>query len=182
MPNNKISIEQIEIENLTPYVGNSKIHTAAQIKHIANSIKEFGFNDPLAIAGANNTVLEGNGRIQAAKLLGFTVLPCIRLDHLSADEQRAYIIAHNALNLETGFDESVLLQELQELRQFDFNDFGVETEKYITSLERLQKKELRPYSKVHYLISLDINNNDKIAGIIKQISKMEGVEVDSSLD
>lgn len=182
MTNHELTIEQIEIGKLTPYVNNSKIHTATQIEHIANSIREFGFNDPLAIAGAENTVLEGNGRIEAAKLLGLTVLPCIRLDHLNAEEQMAYIIAHNALNLETGFDESVLSQELQELRQFNFNDFGVETEKYITNLEELQKKELRPYSKVHYLISLDINNNDKIAGIIKQISKMEGVEVDSSLD
>ena len=139
MTNHELLIEQIEIGKLTPYVNNSKIHTQAQIRHIANSIREFGFNDPLAVAGAENVVLEGNGRIEAANLLGMTVLPCVRLDHLSEAEQKAYVIAHNALNLETGFDESILMQELQELRQFDFHDFGIETEKYITNLESLEK-------------------------------------------
>lgn len=180
--NNNLVIEQIEIESLTPYANNSKIHTKNQIVHIANSIKEFGFNDPLAIAGTNNIVLEGNGRIEAAKLLGLTTLPCIRLDHLSTSEQRAYIIAHNSLNLETGFDESILMKELQELGQFDFKEFGIETEKYIANLERIEEKELRPYAKVHYLITLDINQHDKIAEYIEKISLMEGIEVDSSLD
>lgn len=182
MKNNKLLIEQIKIDKLKPYKNNSKIHTASQIEHIANSIKEFGFNDPLAIAGPDNIVLEGNGRIEAAKFLGLTELPCIRLDHLNKSEQKAYVIAHNSLNLETGFDESVLMQELEELQQYDFHNFGIETEKYIADLETLQHKELRPYSKVHYLISLDINDNDKIVAAVKQLSVMEGIEVESSLD
>ena len=97
MTRHELAIEHIEIGYLTPYTGNSKIHTKAQIKHIANSIREFGFNDPLAIAGKENTVLEGNGRIEAAKSLGFKTLPCVRLDHLTSEERRAYVIAHNSL-------------------------------------------------------------------------------------
>ena len=72
-------IEQIPLEKLTPYAKNSKLHTPAQIRHIANSIEKFGFNDPLAVCGPENTVLEGNGRIEAARLLGFKTLPCVRL-------------------------------------------------------------------------------------------------------
>lgn len=78
-----LKIEYIEINKLNHYENNSKIHTKEQIEHIANSIKKFGFNDPLGIAGENNIVLEGNGRVEAAKLLGFKTLPCVRLDHLS---------------------------------------------------------------------------------------------------
>lgn len=182
MHNSPLTIEHIPLDNLTPYAKNSKLHTPAQIRHIANSIQKFGFNDPLAVCGPKNTVLEGNGRIEAARLLGLRELPCVRLDHLSQAEQRAYIIAHNALNLETGFDESILMQEIEDLRQFDFDDFGLQTEKYLAGLDDLQERALLPYEKVHYLITLDINKNDRIAGLIKQIAEMEDVEVESSLD
>lgn len=81
-----LKIEYIEIQKLNHYGNNSKIHTKEQIEHIANSIREFGFNDPLGIAGKDNIVLEGNGRVEAAKLLGIEKLPCVRLDHLTKEE------------------------------------------------------------------------------------------------
>ena len=125
---NNLKIEYIDIDKLTHYENNSKIHTQNQIKHIANSIKEFGFNDPVGIAGENNIVLEGNGRVEAAKLCGMTKLPCIRLDHMSEEERKAYVIAHNSTNLETTLDDNVLLQQLKDLQNFDFTDFGVSEE------------------------------------------------------
>ena len=182
MEKQELIIEHIRIDALTPYPNNCKIHTREQIEHIAHSRLQFGFNDPLAVAGENNIVLEGNGRIEAAKSLGFKTLPCIRLDFLSKEQQRAYIIAHNALNLETGFNEIDLMRELQELSGYDFSALGVDTEKYFAKLDSLQTKELKPYNKVHYLISLDINLNDKVAGIINSLQNMEGVEAYSSLD
>ncbi len=121
----KLKIEYIEAEKLTHFENNSKIHTKKQIEHIANSIKEFGFNDPLGIAGENNVVLEGNGRVEAAKLLNIKKLPCVRLDHMTKEEQHAYVIAHNSLNLETGFDDKKLLNELQKLQSsLDFSKLG----------------------------------------------------------
>jgi len=177
MTSGELTIERIGIDSLTPYAGNSKIHTKAQIGHIANSIREFGFNDPLAIAGPDNMVLEGNGRVEAAKLLGFTVLPCVRLDHLTSDEQRAYVIAHNSLCLETGFDDAVLFTELESLQSYNFTDYGLDTEKYITTLDNLQRKELAPIRKAHYLVSVDVNQNDQIIELIAKLRNIEGVEV-----
>ena len=81
----ELKIEYIEIEKLNHYDNNSKIHTKDQIEHIANSIKEFGFNDPLGIAGENNIVLEGNGRVEAAKLLGIKKLPCLHIQRVVRD-------------------------------------------------------------------------------------------------
>ena len=121
----KLKIQYIETDKLTHYASNSKIHTREQIEHIANSIREFGFNDPLGIAGVENIVLEGNGRVEAAKLLGIEKLPCVRLDHLSKEEQQAYVIAHNSTNLETGFDLEVLNKEIEKLRHFNFDMFGL---------------------------------------------------------
>jgi len=176
-----LKIEYIPIERLTPYAGNSKIHTKEQVKHIANSIKEFGFNDPLGVCGADNVILEGNGRIEAAKSLGMTELPCVRLDHLSEDERRAYVIAHNATNLETGFDDGKLLAELEKLQKsFDLKNFGLDTDKFFATLDSLQEKQLKPYRKVHYLISLDVNDNDKMLEILEAVKKIGGVEIEST--
>lgn len=176
----ELKIEYIEIKKLNYYENNSKIHTKEQIEHIANSIREFGFNDPLGIAGEDNIILEGNGRIEAAKLLGMEKLPCVKLDHLSKEEQQAYVIAHNSLNLETGFDDGILFQELKRLQEFDFTDFGIDVDKYLKTCIRVQKRLLKPIKKVHYLISLDVNKNDQIAHLIDRIKKIEGVEVEST--
>lgn len=176
----ELKIEYIETNKLTHYENNAKIHTKEQIRHIANSIEEFGFNDPLGIAGEDNIVLEGNGRVEAAKLLGMTEIPCIRLDHLTKEEQQAYVIAHNALNLETGFDDGILLDELKKLQNFSFEDFGIDIDKYLKTYVRVQKRLLKPSKKVHYLISLDINKNNEIAYYLNKIQKIEGVEIEST--
>ncbi len=137
-----LKIEYIAIDKLTPYDKNTKIHTKKQIEHIANSIKKFGFNDPLGIYGSQNIVLEGNGRIEAARKLEMKELPCVRLDHLSPDEMRAYVIAHNSLNLETGFDDSVLYDELKRLQDYDFRNFGL-NDSYLNALKYTQSELYR---------------------------------------
>ena len=132
-----LKIEYIDINKLTHYANNSKIHTKQQIEHIANSIREFGFNDPLGIAGEDNVVLEGNGRVEAAKLVGLTKLPCVSLDHMTKEEQQAYVIAHNAVNLETGFDTNALMVELSKLQEkYDFSNFGINDNELSQMVER----------------------------------------------
>ncbi len=180
MDNRDLAIEYIDIDKLTYFENNSKIHTKEQIKHIANSIVKFGFNDPLGIAGENNVVLEGNGRVEAAKTLKMKKLPCVRLDHLSKEEQSAYVIAHNSVNLETGFDDGVLFAELKKLQDFDFENFGIDADKYLKTFIRVQKRLLKPVKKVHYLISLDINKNNEVIGYLNKIQKIEGVEIEST--
>ncbi|MEG1948702.1 MAG: ParB/Srx family N-terminal domain-containing protein [Clostridia bacterium] len=178
----ELKIEYIDIDKLTHYENNSKIHTKEQIEHILNSIKKFGFNDPLGIAGEENIILEGNGRVEAAKKLGITKLPCVRLDHMSSVEQQAYVIAHNSLNLETGFDDGILFKELKNLQDFNFTDFGIDVDKYLKTCIRVQNRMLKPLKKVHYLISLDINKNDEIANLIARLQRMEGVEIESTIN
>ena len=120
--------------------------------------------------------------MEALYLLGINEAPCIRLDHLSDEDRKAYVIAHNHLNLETGFDERELLRQLKELQDsIDLDSMGIETEKYISKLNELEKKELKPYTQVHYLVSIGINDHDKIVGLLEQLKKMEGVEIDSTL-
>lgn len=141
----ELKIEYIDVDKLSHYANNSKIHTKEQIEHIANSIKEFGFNDPLGIAGEDNIVLEGNGRVEAAKLLGLKSLPCVRLDHMSKEEQEAYVIAHNATNLETSFDLKILNKELDNLKNFNFQDLGLE--KQLLSLQNIDDEFYKTFLK-----------------------------------
>jgi ParB-like chromosome segregation protein Spo0J len=78
---NDLKVEWVDIEEIKPYENNAKEHPAEQISQIKKSIQEFGFNDPLAIW--KNKCVCGHGRLLAAKELGLTKLPIIRLDHLT---------------------------------------------------------------------------------------------------
>lgn len=109
---NKLQIVEIEIEKLMPYSGNAKLHPAFQIDQIAASIKRFGFNDPIAL-NDDNTIIEGHGRLYAAQKLGLKTVPCLYLKHMSEAERKAYMLAHNKLTMNTGFDQELLAAEIE---------------------------------------------------------------------
>ncbi len=123
---NKMEIIKLKINDITPYEKNAKIHTEAQIEQIKKSIQEFGMNDPIAVCGKSNTIVEGHGRLEALKQLGYTEVDCIRLDHLTDEERKAYTLAHNKINMNTGFDIDLLDEELDSIEDIDMEDFGFE--------------------------------------------------------
>ena len=112
---------KINIDELSPYENNAKKHTREQIEQIKNSIQAFGNIDPLGIAGEDNTIFVGNGRYLALKELGYKEAYCIRLDHLTEQERKAYAIAHNKLTMNTGFDNDLLKLEMESLQDIDFD-------------------------------------------------------------
>lgn len=118
-----MKIYRLNIDDLTPYENNAKIHTPEQIQQIKESIQMFGMNDPVAIWGDKNIIVEGHGRLMALKELGRTDVDCIRLDHLTDDERKAYTLAHNQTTLNTGFDFDTLQAELEAI-DFDMTKFG----------------------------------------------------------
>lgn len=110
----KLKVEYIPIDQLKEYERNAKEHPEAHIKQIAESITEFGFNDPIGI-DSDNTIIEGHGRLFAARKLKLKEVPIIRIGHLTDDQKKAYIIAHNKLNSLTGFNPEILFSELESL-------------------------------------------------------------------
>lgn len=118
-----MKIIKCKISDLKPYENNAKIHTPEQVEQIAESIRTFGFNDPIAI-DENKMVIEGHGRLLALQALGETEVECIPLEGLTEEQKKAYIHIHNQLTLNTGFDLDILEQELRSIEGIDMGAFG----------------------------------------------------------
>lgn len=82
-----IKLEYIDVKKLIPYARNARTHSESQVKKIAASVKEFGFNNPVLI-DKDNGIIAGHGRVMAAELLKLDSVPCVRLEHLT-DTQNA---------------------------------------------------------------------------------------------
>lgn len=120
----RLQVETMKLADIKPYRMNAKKHPPEQIEQIVKSITEFGFDDPIAIWGPENVIVEGHGRYLACKKLGIDEVPIIRLDHLTDEQRRAYTLIHNQLTMNSGFDLDVLELELSALGDFDMSAYG----------------------------------------------------------
>jgi ParB-like chromosome segregation protein Spo0J len=113
-------IELWPIDRLVPFERNARTHDAAQLAQLRASIQEFGFTNPILVDGKDG-VIAGHGRLEAARELGLAEVPVVVLDHLSAEQKRAYVIADNKLALNAGWDEELLRLEVMSLNLADFD-------------------------------------------------------------
>lgn len=115
-----LSIEYCNIDDLIPYVNNSRTHSDEQVTQIASSIKEFGFTNPVLI-DEQGGVIAGHGRIMAGKKLGLEQVPTITLAGLTDAQKKAYVIADNKLALNADWDFELLRVELNTLDELNFD-------------------------------------------------------------
>ena len=121
-----MKIENVKVKDLITYIRNNKEHPKEQVNMIANSIKEFGFNQPLVIDN-NNVVVVGHGRLLAAKELWLEDVPCVRMEDLTEEQINKYRILDNKLN-ESEWDVLKLKEELNELGDMNFGDLELTKE------------------------------------------------------
>ena len=107
-----MQIENRPISEIIPYGKNAKKHPDKQVLAVANSIKEFGFNQPIVV-DKNNVIIVGHGRFLAATFLEMTEVPVLTLD-VSEEQAKAYRLADNKLN-ESQWDMQLVIQELKEM-------------------------------------------------------------------
>lgn len=119
----KIEIRYKKVEDLIPYVNNSRTHSDEQVSQIASSMKEFGWTNPILLDGENG-IIAGHGRLMAAKKLNQTEVPTIELAGLTDIQKKAYIIADNKLALNAGWNDEILKLEIAELKNAGF-DLGL---------------------------------------------------------
>jgi hypothetical protein len=135
------------VEKLKPYERNSRSHSDEQIERIAQSMKVFGFTNPILIDGASG-IIAGHGRLAAAKKLGLEKVPVIQLDHFSEEQKRAYIIADNRLAELSTWNTEILNSELADLQDLGF-DLA------LTGFEKIQFDDVKPLDDMPDLASGD---------------------------
>lgn len=113
-PSKPRNLEYVAIDDVKPSARNARTHSRKQVQQIAESIQKFGFNNPILVDDGLE-VIAGHGRLQAAKKLGLSEVPIVRLCHMSDAEKRAYVLADNKIALNAGWDTELLAIELGEL-------------------------------------------------------------------
>lgn len=157
----ELNIVYKPIKELKPYKKNAKKHSKEQVEQIENSIKEFGFTQPVII-DKHNSVVAGHGRILGAKKAGLKQVPTVCLEELTEEQIKAYRLVDNKLN-ESEWDYSLLDEELENLTEdIDMDLFGFE-------LEEQQEKETK--KKVEF----EIKEKYEIHIICKDEKQMEQV-------
>ena len=122
----ELRIEYHDPNELKPYENNARDHKDVDIEAIRESIREFGFNDPIGIWSDENLIVEGHGRQMAAIAEGLDSVPCIRLDHLTDEQRRAYALAHNKTAELSEWIFGKLNEELAGIQEIDMSAFGFE--------------------------------------------------------
>lgn len=115
-----LSVEYIPPDDLKPYGRNARTHSRKQIRQIADSIRIFGFTNPILI-DSQNMILAGHGRVEAAALLAMAKVPCVRIETMTPEQKRAYVLADNKLALNAGWDQEILAIEFQSLIDLEFD-------------------------------------------------------------
>lgn len=150
--------------DLIPYANNSRTHSEAQVAQIAGSIKEFGFRQPVLI-DKENQIIAGHGRILAALKLGLEEVPTIDASDMSDIQRRMYVIADNKIALNAGWDEELLMLEIEDLK-----GLNADVELLAFDPSELQKTE------IDYSVLDDENLDDQIADLAGNTMKAIQIE------
>jgi len=154
---------QIEMKNpadLLAYENNARTHSDEQVEQIANSIKNFGFNDPIEIA-PDGTIISGHARALAALKLGLNEVPTVTLAGMDENSRKAYILAANRTALSAGWDVELLKIELGDLDddEFDLSLTGFTDEEigsYLTEIkEEKVRKDFSDALETRYLVEIN---------------------------
>ena len=170
----ELNIVYRNIKELKPYKKNAKKHPKEQVERIANSIKEFGFTQPVII-DKNNCVVAGHGRILAAKKAGLKQVPTVMLEDLTEEQIKAYRLVDNKLN-ESEWDFSLLDEELENLAEdIDMELFGFDTD---MSDEELEKKKIEFEIKEKYEVHIICKDEKQMEQVY---NKTKGMGIDCKL-
>ena len=147
----ELNIIYKNIKELKPYKKNAKKHDKTQVEQIANSIKEFGFTQPVII-DKNNCVVAGHGRILGAKKAGLTQVPTVMLESLTEEQIKAYRLVDNKLN-ESEWEYDLLDEELENLTEdIDMGLFGFDMNMTDDDLEKALKEVKFKVKEKHLVI------------------------------
>lgn len=154
--------KNVKLDILIPYARNARVHSEKQIAQIAASIKEFGFINPVIIDKYNG-IIAGHGRVLAAQKLNLVEIPCIKTEHLSEIQKRAYILADNRLAETSIWDNEMLKVELEDLKinDFNINISGFEDFKFEEFIPDLDHKDDDKQKEQAFVLRVEFENYDE---------------------
>lgn len=183
-----MEIQRVKLSELKHDKKNARRHDERNVEEIKRSLQEFGQHRPFVVQRGTNKVIVGNGMLDAMLALGMTEGDAYIVD----DDEETSIrraLADNRTGDLAEWDMPLLrdlfldMDDLSKVIGWSEEElsatFGISD---IEDTSYISEKELKPYQKVHYLISVDINTHDKLLSIIEDIKKLEGVEIDSTLN
>ena len=142
MPELHDRVERVSRDELIPYSNNPKKHPDEQVKKIASSIKNYGWDQPIVVDGGGE-IIKGHGRLQAAETLGLDEVPVIWREDLSDAEAKAARIADNK-TAESPWDDDLLATELEVLDGFDDVELGFDDGDVAEILDGMEVPEFAP--------------------------------------
>lgn len=165
-----MNVVQKRLKDIVPYANNTKQHDKTQIKNVAESIKQFGFVQPIVI-DANDVIVIGHCRAMAAEMLGMDLVPCVCVDDLTPEQVNALRIVDNKTN-ESEWDLDLLALELPQLDldDFDFN-FDLPEDFSDEELEAMMADEVEAQKTETHRVTVDCNNQEEthmVAELLKQ--------------
>ncbi|BEA97826.1 ParB N-terminal domain-containing protein [Escherichia coli] len=116
----KLKIVYRPLQELSPYAHNARTHSTEQVAQLVESIKQFGWTNPVLI-DEKGEIIAGHGRVMAAEMLKMDSVPVIVLSGLTDEQKKAYRLADNRLPMNAGWDEDLLRMELSDLINADFD-------------------------------------------------------------
>lgn len=117
-----MQVQSMKIDEVKPYPNNPRNNDDG-VEAVANSIKEFDWQQPIVV-DKDNVIIVGHTRYKAAKKLGMDKVPVVVASNLSDEQVRAYRLADNKTGELTDWDMSLLDDELEDIADIDMSDFG----------------------------------------------------------
>ena len=166
----QLNVEYVPLNSLKPYDGNAKEHTREQIDAVENSIKEFGFRNPIIAwhdEDDNPVIVAGHARAKAAQELGIDEVPVIFVDDLSDAQRRALTLVDNQTTIMTGWDEDQLSYELDILSDsFNMSDFGFDLNLDTDSID----KDLSDTFEESYAVAIDCETEEELQTVYDELT------------
>ena len=166
-----MQIEYVDINSIKPYENNPR-HNEEAIPYVMNSIKEFGFKNPIII-DKNNVIIPGHTRLESAKRLGMIEVPIIHADDLTEEQVKAFRLADNKVSEKAEGDFNMLDAELADL-DIDMSEFGFENinvDDYGTDFS-LKEGDREPIQTMSLTFS-----DEQVETINEAINKMKNMEL-----
>ena len=171
-----MELKKIKLKNIKEYEKNARKNDKA-VEAVVKSIQQCEYIAPI-ILDENNIILAGHTRYKALKKLGYEECECIIKEGLTKEQKKKYRLLDNKTNELSDWDFDLLAEELEGLDFDDLDlDWGIEEKKE----KDIKEVVIKPYKKVHYLITADINKNQEILNAL-EILRKEDIEIESTLN